>query len=78
MVGRYDSSFKTRGKNIDIAYGSSDSSVAGEMGCYSMNLFSKAVVKTDDIAGTSQPLDYLMDLSTAEPARCCTGKAFRY
>jgi hypothetical protein len=60
---------------VDGSYGFS---VAGEKGYYTVDLFTKSVVKTDDVSGSPQPLDYLMDLSAVESARCCTAKALRY
>jgi hypothetical protein len=48
-----------------------------EKGYYSIDLFTKSVVKTEQPEGTLSPASYLMDFSKIEPPSCCSGKALK-
>lgn len=48
-----------------------------EKGYYSVDMFTKSVVKTDKPEGTLSPVSYLMDFSKIEATNCCNAKALK-
>jgi hypothetical protein len=52
-------------------------STQGEKGYYSIDLFTKSIVKTEQPEGTLSPVSYLMDFSKIDPTSCCGAKGLK-
>jgi hypothetical protein len=48
-----------------------------EKGYYSVDLFTKSVVKTEQPEGALTPASYIMDFGKIEPASCCNAKVLK-
>jgi|WetSurMetagenome_2_1015567.scaffolds.fasta_scaffold228401_1 hypothetical protein len=48
-----------------------------EKGYYSVDLFTKSIVKTEQPEGTLSPASYVMDIGKIDPASCCGAKALK-
>jgi hypothetical protein len=48
-----------------------------EKGYFSVDLFTKSVVKTESPEGTLSPVSYLMDFTKIDAPTCCSGKALK-